>query len=98
MGTVNVTFASVGGPSGAMPAYNGRSQASENITSSGTSAQSTNTAPRSGTVARIAAVDASVYVKTGDNPTAAAGDWFLALGTTIDLFLEAGDKVAVINA
>ena len=98
MGTVNIVFASHGGPSNAAPVYNGTPHGVENITSSGTSQATTATAPTSGTVARIASTS-DVYVKTGASPTAAAGSDFLVLGgTTLDLFLQVGDKVAVIDA
>ncbi len=97
MGTVNVVFAGVGGTERTQPAYNGAPLAAENVTSSGTSAQSA--AAPIACATRIHAVDAAVYVKTGANPTAAAGDdWYVASGGTLDLFVNAGDKVAVINA
>lgn len=98
MGTVNVVIGTVGGLSGSAQAYNGSPESAENVTSSATSAATTNTAVRDGLCARVT-TDTAVYVKTGASPTAAAGtDWYLPANGTIDLFLNTGDKVAVIDA
>lgn len=92
MGTVNIVFANTG----ASPAYKGGALAAENLTSSGTSAQSTNTAPV-GCYVRITS-DTAGYVKTGSNPTAAVGDeWRLLENQPLDLEVNKGDKVAVID-
>lgn len=97
MAIVNIVFASTGGPTGAIPAYNGGAMSAENVTSSGTSVQSS--ASPIGAAARITAIDAAVYVKTGGNPTAATGDqWYIATGATLDLFVNSGDRIAVISA
>ena len=97
MGTVNIVFSSVGGNSGAMPAYNGIPVASENVTSSGTSAQSTNSASSRGLAVRVTPT-VDIYVKIGANPTAAAGDWYVPAYMAMDFMVEPGDKVAVIDA
>lgn len=98
MATVNIVFATIGGPSGAANAYNGGVLASENVTSSGVSAQSA--ASPTGCVARVTPMDGAVYVKAdSSDPTAAAGsDYLVMTGSTVDLFINAGDKVAVIDA
>lgn len=96
MATVNVVFSTVGGPSGAIGAYNAEPLSSENVTSSVTSAQSA-AAPADCAV-RIA-TNADIYVKAGSNPTASAGnDWLVQSGTSLDLFVNAGSKIAVIDA
>ena len=96
MGTVNVVFALVGGASGTMPAFNAEPLAAANVTSSGTSAQSA-AAPVNCAV-RIA-TDTAIYAKAGANPTATSGgDWYIPAGSSLDLFLNAGAKIAVIDA
>ena len=94
MGTVNIVFAKAA--TSKSPVYNGGTIAAEDVTSSGTSAQSSATGIDC--IARITA-DVDIYIKTGPNPTAAAGeDWRLAAGSALDLALNEGDKVAVIDA
>ncbi len=95
MGTVNIVFSSIRG--GAIPAYNGNPVASENVTSGATSAQSTNSATAPGTAVRIVST-VDIYAKTGKNPTAAPGAWYVPAYVPLDLFIEVGEKVAVIDA
>lgn len=96
MGTANIVFGSAGGPTLAIPAYNGVPFASEDVTTSGTSAQSA--AAEFNCLAYISA-DVAVYVKVGTNPTAAAGDdWLVPAGYPMALFINRGDKIAVIDA
>ena len=98
MGTVNIVFSSVGGNSGAMPAYNGHPISAENVTSSGTSAQSTGSASGRGLAVRITPT-VDIYAKIGTNPTAAVGDeWLIPAYMAMDFLVEPGDKVAVIDA
>lgn len=96
MGTVNIVFATYGAQSGAAPVYNGSTLAAENVTSSATSAQSA-AAPLN-CVARIA-TDTAIYAIAGKNPTASAGGtWLVPADGSLDLFVLAGDKIAVIDA
>ena len=95
MATVNIVFATIGGPSGTANAYNGNPLASANVTSSGTSAQSA--AASVNCTARIVATG-NIWAAVGADPTAAAGDWYIPTGQALDLFLNSGDKVAVIDA
>lgn len=100
MATVNIVLARAGVKSlnDIMPMYSNKNLKSENITSSGTSQQTTNTAERAD-IARIVALGGSVYVKAGPNPTAASGDILVLAGVPFDLGgLEDGDKIAVIDA
>jgi hypothetical protein len=98
MATINIVFAKIGGKGNNEPVYKGNALGSENVTSSGTSAQTTGDAAEDCYV-RIFAIDGAIYAKTGPNPTAAAGDeWYIASGDLLDLAVNAGDKVAVIDA
>ena len=93
MGLVNVVFATL--DRSGQPAYNGGSIASEDLTSAAgaveTSAAATNC------VARIT-TDTAIYAAVGPAVTAAAGDWYILSGTTLDLVVNAGDVVSVIDA
>lgn len=96
MGTANIVFASAGGPSRDMPAFNGVPFAAEDVTTSGTSAQSA--AAEFNCLAYIS-TDVAVYVKVGSNPTASAGDdWLVPAGFPFSLFINRGDKIAVVDA
>lgn len=98
MGTIHVAF---GGAMGAgAPVYPPAPRKSEAVTSSASSASTTNTA-NGGEYARIVSVDANVYLAVGSSPTAlasGAGMHVCLSGNTLDLGpLKDGDKVAVIN-
>lgn len=97
MATVNVRFGSVMG-AGA-PVYAPIPRAAEAITTSATSAQATNKAV-SGDYATVTSVGGAVWVRIGQNPTAAAGATDLIPdGGSRDFGpLREGDTVAVINA
>lgn len=71
----------------------------EDITASGTSAQTTMTANHAGGFCVIETT-ADVWVKFGSNPTAGAGDVHLVTAGSKDIFrgYAAGDKVAVVTA
>lgn len=98
MASIHVRFGEVMG-AGA-PVYASKPRKSETVTSSASSAQTTNTA-NSGDYATISAIDGSVYVTTGSNPTAlatGAGMDVVISGTVKDFGpLKDGDKVAVID-
>ena len=72
--------------------------ASENVTITGTSAQSS--ALNSSTVLVRLVADASCYVQVGANPTAAAGDTYLPSGVVEYFAIQpgAGYKIAAITA
>lgn len=72
-------------------------RASQTMTESGTSAQSTITA-KQGEVCHIEAT-ASIFVNYGSNPTAASGSGdMIQGGTSLDVGpLNAGDKIAIIT-
>lgn len=75
----------------------------ETITATGTSQQTTIVAnPNSGTrwYVSIFAEGASVWIKTGTNPTATVGGTSVQIGQDQirDFLISAGDKVAVIAA
>jgi hypothetical protein len=72
-------------------------RASENITSSGTSAQSTNTFSDD-EVCMITVTGGSVYIKTGSNPTAASGDFLILDGSSVPVKGSTDHKIAVIDA
>ena len=101
MATVNLVFgrAAAYGSFGILSCFTAHPRASENIISGATSAQSTGTALYD-EVVRVTAMGGPVYVAVGPNPAAAAGKTFLVPdNATLDLGgLQAGDKIAVINA
>lgn len=100
MATVNVVFAAGGarGTFGSLDVYRGVPASAENITSSGTSAVSTNAAT-TGSIARITASGGAVYAKVGSAPTATVGgDWLIPDGASLDLAIPVGYKIAVIDA
>ena len=70
---------------------------SENITSSGTSQASTNSA-LSGTCARVAVSGGDVHVTTATAPTATTSHMLLVDGSVEYIFCPYGHKVAVIDA
>ena len=70
---------------------------SENVTASGTSAQSAVFASNCSLVRVIC--DAACYIKFGDNPTAAAGDVYLAAGAAEYFAISgSGQRLAVVTA
>jgi len=84
---------------GAIPIATTPPVASQNVTISGTSAQSAalNTATK---IIRVCS-DVACYIKVGANPTAAAGDHYLPANAPEYLLLEspgAGHKIAAITA
>lgn len=98
MANIHVRFGEIA--PGSQPVYQRTPRKSETVTSSASSAQSTNTA-NSGEYATVTAIDGSVYVLIGDNPTAlasGAGMDAVPSGGTKDFGpLKDGDKVAVID-
>lgn len=86
--------------SGTAPVYSRLPRKSEKVTSSGTSAQSTNTA-NGGEIVTVTAIDGSIYALIGSNPTAlasGAGMEAIPSGSSKDFGpLKDGDKVAVID-
>lgn len=100
MATVNIVFAMVGGGSRSSvdyPAYAAKGLESENITSSGTSQQSTNEAKSDSYFVRIVSSGGNVRVEVNDNPTALATSVIVLDGVPLDLYVLRGDKVAVID-
>lgn len=99
MATMNVVYARAGmrGNDGEVSAYDGNFIAAANVTTSGTSAQSAVTTV--GCFARVTAIGGAMYITAGTNPTATVGPgWYLASGATIDLWLQSGQRLAVIDA
>lgn len=95
MATVNVVLTQ---SNSNKPIPRGSVRASEAITSSGSSQQSTGVA-QGGEIWSITVSGGNVWVRMGSNPTAAAGDdWLLVDGTTRDFEASANEKVAVIDA
>lgn len=94
MATVNIAFMTAGGVSGAMPVFNAEPLLVEDVTSSGTSAQSS-AAPVPCFVRVIA--DGAVRVAFGPNPTATTSDLKLVPNQPLDLAVARGHKVAVID-
>lgn len=97
MATAYIRFGKVMG--GGAPVYVPTPSASQNITTSSSSQQSTITAV-DGDYATISAVGGVIRIAIGQNPAAiaGAGAWILD-GGTIDVGpLKYGDKVAVIDA
>lgn len=71
----------------------------EEITSSATSASSSNASPSGTGFCVITVSGGDVWVKFGSAPTAAAGsDWLILEGQTRDFKVAKGTKVAVIDA
>lgn len=103
MAVVHVTIAGVrnnsrGGES--MPVADSVPYAAEDLTSSGTSAASTISAPSVNSESMFWVVTAlgDVWVKFGATPTAAAGeDWLVPAGTSREFTAVAGHKIAVID-
>jgi len=94
MGTVNISFHSVKDDSGIQVA-NMPPLLSENVTSSGTSAQSS-AAPAYSEVVRVAP-DTTVRILTGTDPTALASSVRMKADTVEYFTVKVGDKVAVID-
>lgn len=105
MGTVNaaVITATRSYPNGgALPVIDPVPISAEAITSSGTSAQSSNSVPTPANGVSLIwhlVSDTAVWVKFGSNPTAAAGDdYYLPAELPMQFAANPGDKVAVIDA
>lgn len=98
MATVSVVFAPA--MDGTTPVLAATAIASEAITSSGASQQSTNSVPATPSVCVVTSAGGAVWVAFGANPTAAAGTAHLIPDGATREFgrLQAGWKVAVINA
>lgn len=94
MSTMRVEFNGVMG--GGAPTYASRPSATENVTTSGTTAATTITA-KLGDYARVTAVDAALYVATSQDASSAVG-YYLASGEHIDLGpLQHGDTISGIE-
>lgn len=100
MATLNVVFAEIGaqGRNGVQPVYHGDFIAAANVTTSGASAQSAAAARKC--VARLTAIGGGMYVVSGGaSPVATVGGgMYIPSGGTLDLFVQSGWKVAVIDA
>jgi len=94
MGTVNISFHSVKDDSGIQVA-NMPPLLSENVPSSGASAQSS-AAPDFTEVVRVAS-DTTVRVLTGTDPTALASSVRMKADTVEYFTIKVGEKVAVID-
>lgn len=98
MASIHIRFGE--GMTQGAPIYSAKPRASETVTSSATSAQSTITAV-SGDIATITAIDGPVYVVVGANPTAlntGAGMDVVLSGQTKDFGpMKDMEKVAVID-
>ena len=101
MATANIVLTGAGarGEWGPMPVYSAYPREVDDVTTTGTSAQSTVTA-REGDFCRICVTGNAVYCAIGADPTAAAGTGFLINdGGTLDLGgLQPGHKIALIDA
>lgn len=106
MATVGIALTSVGniassGLNAVMPTPDSAAYGTDSITSSASSQQSSITVPSDGRqyywVVTVSGGD--VWVKFGDDPTAAAGDgWLVADTTTRDWSAHGGQKAAIIDA
>ena len=98
MATVNIVFAKVGvrGIENSYPAYLSGGIVSEDITSSASSQATTATALE-GQTARITASGGNIRVIAGASPTALTSSLLVLDGTSFDLGVETGDKIAVID-
>lgn len=98
MATVGIAFGAA--MDGTAPVLAAQPVASEAITSSAASQQSTSTAPASPAVCTITSIGGAIWVTFGTNPTAVAGTGYLIPdGATRDFGrLAPGWKVAVIDA
>ena len=94
MGTVNISAFYVKDNSG-IQAANAPALLSENVTSSGTSAQSS--AMPAGTEAVRIATNTTIRIVFGDNPTATAAGTRLLSDTCEYFTIKPGQKVAVID-
>lgn len=75
----------------------GEISGTEDITSSGTSQQSTNNAD-SGDIVRVASSGGAIHAKVGNNPTATTDDPILTDGGVEYFQCNEGDEVAIIDA
>jgi len=98
MATVNIVFAKIGfrGIDGTYASYLAAGIVSEDITSSATS-QATTAAATEGQMARITVTGGNVRVLASAAPTALVTSTLVLAGTSFDLGVEAGDKIAVID-
>jgi len=98
MATAYVSFGSGGalGANGSIPVRNGNPTTTETVTTSGTSAASTNASPVSGFV-EINCTTA-LYATVGTAPTAAATTgWYIPAGIPTQIGTLEGQKVALID-
>lgn len=81
---------------GGVPVRHGNPTSTEIVTTSGTSAATTNSASVDG-IASIYS-DADHYAVVGASPTAAAGTgWFVQANQSFEIGVNSGDKVALIT-
>lgn len=98
MATAYVSFGGAGEvmAGGVLPVRRGNPSSTETVTTSGTSAATTNAAAYSG----VATIDcaSALYAVVGPNPTAApTTGWYIPAGITTDIAVNTGDKVALID-
>lgn len=103
MATVHIVLSKVQGRAltgSTMPVADSVPLFSDTMTSSGTSAQSSITAPDTNGFWSITAKDGSVFVKFGSNPTAVTDEgWLILDGQTRDFAVSAAsEKVAIKDA
>jgi hypothetical protein len=104
MALINIAFGAAGGknvPNGKQPLF--RKIVAETIASAATSTQTTNSMPASPvnvtTTNRAVRIytDTGIWVEIGPNPTAAANtSLYIAAGQTEYLYVDVGDRVAVL--
>lgn len=98
MATAYVSFgaAAVKDAKTGAPIVDGNPTTTETVSTSGTSAATTNTAARDGVAAIYCG--SNVYAISGASPTAAAGtSWFIPAGVLFHVAVKAGDKIALID-
>lgn len=97
MATVNVAFAKISNFNGTA-VNNPEFILGESVTSSGTSQQSVGAALDYHEVVRVAVAGGNVWIRIGNNPTAAVGDDILLIDGDTEYFsVNTGDKVAIID-
>ena len=95
MSTVNVSFITVSREAGF--GVIGDIVSSENVTSSGTSAATSNSATLGAKVARIS-TDGDIRIAVGTAPTATTSGLRVLANTVEYISVEAGEKIAVIDS
>ena len=97
MGTVNICIGPVTKLANDRGVYSMAFRSAENVTTSGTSADSTGTA-KAGDIARVKAITGACYVGAPGQDAVLNAGWYLAEGDVIDLGgLREGDAVSVIE-